>query len=444
MTSASALSPEMRNALTGISDLSLNAARPETNSPPNPFSPEMRAALSGITELPLTPTPDNQSGGFKNRLSSAAHHIEDALSGVARKGGDLVKNNADIWIPGTAAFLGTFLTASVGHNLELAMSFPVLAALYGNVGIPIISLVSSTAERGIGSLVNKKIKIGSREAGPLLSSLAYDKLNNSRVKKVVGGLINAISGRAARRITFGLYTGSLIGVATAGVLDIKHQIQAAHANQPAAQPAPADNDAASGHPGGVTNQPSIPATGPDTTPSVAPPVARPPAAVQNPPTIPGVGEAGIILPASPTIIPTPEVTTLAPHLQQAVTSGDLWHQLSSLPALSGGYTQEALNFVTRIVQAKEKAGQTVSAEQLQQLINYAKSTFDGIHNSMFGGKPFDLDVYRTMHQGIVNALPEAQKHAFNLADLPLNTPLDVVLKDKALQFFMTNPIPVAP
>ena len=238
--------------------------------------------------------------------------------------------------------------------------------------------------------------------------------------------------------------GGLMGVAAAGVTDHLQQVHAAQAANQAAAASPLEqqnNSRMTDYYHGTLGSPTVESVKPPQ------PVVTPASALSRIPLddlLETVPPEALPIAVAP-IIPTTEVTTLAANLHQVANSGELWNQLSTLPELSGSQTQEALNFVTRVVQAKDKAGQPLTADQLQQLINYAKSTFDGIHKTMFGGKEFILETYRTAHNAIIAALgDEPQRQAFNLANIPLNTPLEAILKDKALQFFMTNPIPVAP
>lgn len=156
-------------------------------------------------------------------------------------------------------------------------------------------------------------------------------------------------------------------------------------------------------------------------------------------TVPNVtlGSEVTDLPVVQPVQVTPEVAQFTEHLDTAVKSGIMDTLSQQIQALHGGHTQEALNMVSKIVSEQVNSGHPPDAENLQKLVNFATNTFDTIHKAVFPDGKFDLNTYQTSHEAVVKGLSEVQKHAFNLANLPSGHHL----KDAALKYFLTNPIP---
>lgn len=296
------------------------------NAPP-PFNLRDLTPRSGVDTQRVVRPGANPT--LRKTVSSAGHKAEKVLSGVAGKGVDLVKNNADFlsaFIAGGAVSFGV----AVGlHRPDLAITFPMLYSIIGET-IPraLVGVYQGIEHIERSRLGRPLIGIGDRGIGKDFTAAEFNKLQRGVVRRVMNGLAKTLATKTYNKSMGGVLLGGVVGAVAGGALEFSHQIQAAQAHQPAAQPVPADNDAVSRHPGGVTNPPAgggeqppatNPAPGSETNPNAVPPAVRP---ASNPPVVsPLAGEDGITLPPShpPAVHLSPQIT-----VEPSTGTGHVW------------------------------------------------------------------------------------------------------------------------
>mgnify|MGYP001596008235 CR=1 FL=1 len=217
-------------------------------------------------------------------IPSRAPTAKEKVVGKFKETGEKLWNNKQ-FIASFVAGMGLTLGLAEGlHQPNVALTFPALTTLLGEAPIALTTLyraIKVSERQRIGKSKNVLEKI------LLVPNITQEKINRLEKwphRRFMNWLTDKVSTLTYRKYVHSFTGGQMAGIAVAGAMELGKMV---HANQPAAQPAPAENDAVSRHPGGVTNPPAgggeppkpitNPAPGMETNPALIPPEKLEPA-----------------------------------------------------------------------------------------------------------------------------------------------------------------------